>query len=55
MAERFDWFVGIDWATVDHQVCVVDAAGGRCGSGRWRTRRWRCARLSIGFVSTLMI
>ena len=28
MAERFDWFVGIDWATVDHQVCVVDAAGG---------------------------
>ena len=22
------WFVGIDWATVDHQVCVVDAAGG---------------------------
>ena len=27
MAETSGWFVGIDWATVDHQVCVLEAAG----------------------------
>ena len=27
MAETTRWWVGIDWATVDHQVCVMDAAG----------------------------
>jgi hypothetical protein len=25
--EAFDWFVGIDWATSAHQVCVYDLAG----------------------------
>ena len=28
MTPTYRWFVGVDWATVDHQVCVVDAAGG---------------------------
>lgn len=23
----YDWFVGIDWATAAHQICVLDAAG----------------------------
>ena len=27
MAEPYQWWVGIDWATVDHQVCVLDEAG----------------------------
>ena len=27
MRKTYRWFVGIDWATVDHQVCVVDALG----------------------------
>lgn len=25
------WFVGVDWATQAHQVCVLDAQGGRVG------------------------
>ncbi len=24
MTPEFGWFVGIDWATVHHQLCVVD-------------------------------
>ena len=24
--DQFDWFVGIDWATTAHQVCIIDAA-----------------------------
>src|SRR5712692_9622494 len=27
MAEEVDWFVGIDWASQSHQVCLVDARG----------------------------
>jgi transposase len=27
MGETFDWFVGIDWATQAHEVCVLDEAG----------------------------
>lgn len=27
--DGFEWFVGIDWATKSHQVCVVPAAGGK--------------------------
>ena len=27
MAQTFGWFVGIDWATAAHQVCVLDATG----------------------------
>ena len=26
-----DWFVGIDWATSAHQVCIIDAAGQELG------------------------
>ena len=25
------WFVGVDWATEAHQVCVLDAQGGVVG------------------------
>ena len=28
MTEKHRWWVGIDWATADHQVCVLDASGG---------------------------
>ena len=28
MSEQYRWFVGIDWATETHEVCIVDAAGG---------------------------
>jgi transposase len=27
MAEEVEWFAGIDWASENHQVCVVDARG----------------------------
>ena len=27
MAETTRWWVGIDWAMVDHQVCVLDGTG----------------------------
>ncbi len=27
MSEELDWFVGIDWASAAHQVCVMDAKG----------------------------
>lgn len=27
MAVSYRWWVGIDWATAEHQVCVLDAAG----------------------------
>jgi transposase len=31
MAEEVEWFVGIDWASEKHQVCLVDAHGKGCG------------------------
>ena len=27
VAEEIEWFVGIDWASQSHQVCLVDAHG----------------------------
>src|SRR6267143_901675 len=27
MAEKVEWFVGIDWASQSHQVCLIDAHG----------------------------
>ena len=27
MSTEFDWFVGIDWATQAHEVCILDAGG----------------------------
>jgi len=29
MTEEVPWFVGTDWASQSHQVCLVDA-GGEC-------------------------
>src|SRR5437867_10190038 len=32
MSEQpYAWYVGIDWASESHQVCVLDAAGARVG------------------------
>ena len=27
MDQPFDFFVGVDWATTEHQVCLLDARG----------------------------
>ena len=27
MSEQYRWFVGIDWATERHEVCIVDGGG----------------------------
>jgi hypothetical protein len=27
MAEEVEWFVGVDWGSQSHQVCLVDARG----------------------------
>lgn len=27
---EFDWFVGIDWASREHEVCVLDSLGSEC-------------------------
>ena len=27
MTEKIEWFVGIDWASQRHQVCLIDAHG----------------------------
>jgi hypothetical protein len=32
MAEEIEWFVGIDWASQSHQVCLVDANGSAWGN-----------------------
>ena len=32
VAEEIEWFVGIDWASQSHQVCLVDARGECWGS-----------------------
>ncbi|MEY9125548.1 IS110 family transposase [Bradyrhizobium yuanmingense] len=31
MVENVHWFVGIDWATQSHRVCLLNAEGGRLG------------------------
>jgi transposase len=31
MVEDVRWFVGIDWATQSHRVCLLDSEGGRMG------------------------
>jgi transposase len=31
VAETFVWYVGIDWGTEEHQVCLLDASGHVCG------------------------
>ena len=32
MTSSFSWFVGIDWGSTTHHVCLVDAAGRVCGA-----------------------
>lgn len=31
MSETFEWFVGVDWGSTAHQVCVLNAQGEICG------------------------
>jgi transposase len=31
MAEEIEWFVGVDWGSQSHQVCLVDVRGERLG------------------------
>jgi hypothetical protein len=28
VSEQYHWFVGIDWVTENHEVCIVDCDGG---------------------------
>jgi transposase len=32
MMETFAWFVGIDWGSAEHHVCLLDASGHVCGT-----------------------
>ena len=27
MAERWSWYVGIDWGSAEHEVCLISAEG----------------------------
>jgi hypothetical protein len=38
MAEEIEWFVGIDWASQSHQVCLIDAHGECLGADSGRSR-----------------
>jgi hypothetical protein len=40
MAEEVEWFVGVDWASQSHQVCLVDARGECLGKERSRLKKW---------------
>jgi transposase len=48
MTEEIDWLVGVDWASTEHQVCLMDATGvvmderafPHSGSGLDRLCRW---------------
>src|SRR5262249_22820010 len=31
MTGDFEWYVGIDWASEQHRVCLLDGGGGRAG------------------------
>ena len=32
MAETFEWFLGIDWGSEAHELCLLDAHGRVCGT-----------------------
>ena len=32
MSETFEWFVGVDWGSGAHQVCLLNAQGQICGT-----------------------
>ncbi len=36
MDERRNWFVGVDWASETHHVCVLDAGGHKVGERTFR-------------------
>jgi hypothetical protein len=47
MAAEVEWFVGIDWASENHQVCLVDALG-ECVGEALRTAVRRLVSCATG-------
>jgi len=48
MADEVEWFVGIDWASENHQVCLIDARGGCVENAALRTVVRRSGSCAIG-------
>ena len=44
MDEERNWFVGVDWASATHHVCVLDAHGDKLGERGFYSRRRRACR-----------
>jgi hypothetical protein len=38
--ETFVWFVGVDWGSEKHQVCILDQQGTIVGASRMVVRVW---------------
>ena len=39
MTHGYDWFVGVDWGSEEHAICLVDATGQVRGERRVRHER----------------
>lgn len=52
MSEMFDWYVGIDWASEVHQVCLVDDRGAVRGERAVRHSGEELAALAAWLIET---
>ena len=52
MSEMFDWYVGIDWASEVHQVCLVDDRGVVRGERAVRHSGEELAALAAWLIET---
>jgi transposase len=52
MSEMFDWYVGIDWASEIHQVCLVDDRGAVRGERAVRHSGEELAALTAWLIET---
>jgi hypothetical protein len=52
MSEIFDWYVGIDWASEVHQVCLVDDRGTVRGERAVRHSGEDLAALAVWLIET---
>ena len=52
MSEMFDWYVGIDWASEVHQVCLVDDRGVVRGERAVRHSGEELAALAAWLIAT---
>jgi hypothetical protein len=52
MSEMFDWYLGIDWASEVHQVCLVDDRGTVCGERVVRHSGEELAALAACLIET---